>query len=95
MSRRDGGWFAYDRNGRVRHSRSQRLRRVRRHLRFRFGTLNALGWAAVIGPGVALGLLVGLATSVPAAAALPAGALAAWSAVLVADRVRHPHDTRL
>jgi hypothetical protein len=58
---------------------------------FRIATLNAVGWAAVAGlcvAGAATGLAVARLTEVPAGITVPAGAAAAFAAVLVADRRR-------
>ena len=75
--------------------RAVELRRVRRldSLRrlspggFRTIELNAVGWAALVGAGLAAGALSAIAGT-PPLVALPAGVVAAWLVVLVLDYLR-------
>ncbi len=74
-------WFGFDdATGTVR----------RRRLRsggFRSSDLNALGWTAVLGPGVAAGALAAWLTPLPAPPAVIVGAAASWAVALIIDRV--------
>lgn len=47
--------------------------------------LNFYGWSALIGAGLALGAVAGLATGVDLRIALPAGVLATWLALFALD----------
>ncbi len=54
---------------------------------FRSVDLNAVGWAAVLGPGIVLGLVIALAVGWPWWLTTPAGMLCTWIAALVLDGV--------
>ena len=58
-------------------------------LSFKTASLNLLGWSALVGAGLSLGLVVSLLTPAPIIPAMVAGVLAVWIVMLVVDRYRY------
>ena len=50
--------------------------------------LNVVGWSAVIGAGLAVGLIVSLATKVPTQVAMPLSVVTIWALLVSLDRYR-------
>jgi hypothetical protein len=66
----------------------RRFRSQRERGGFKTVVLNPVGWSALIGAGMGLGVIVALATPVHSGFALPAGVVVTWILLLVLDHHR-------
>lgn len=88
---RRSGWFVYSSGGATTLRRATPVARAGSWLRtggFRQADLNAAGWAAVLAPGAAVGLVFAIGFDQPLIVGVVAGATFSWLIALSVDRWR-------